>query len=472
MPEILDQLRQYGEAVERAATTKAGSERLGPMGQRQRGDDVIGSVHRGEPGPRGGQRSRRVFVAAVAALIVAAVGVGIAGWLRDAPQQIRSADERADMSLNDRIDSLDGSGRLATLVRSDDAASELSSEAVVLEAGAVGFVEVGPPWDGLAQTEPWIADGHCVSILAVVGCAAVVDQESGRRQTWATSHSGSFRLISDEGPGQPVLMFGTTPTPTLVATLLPDNAALLEVDFGGDLTGQIPVERTAALAVVPDARTFNVQVFDKAGDLIWQSVLELPDGPLDGLIGDELAGEGEAPGGEEIEPTTTLGADAIWPEPLDDGGPKAVAQRFAAGVLGWGYPLVTVDPEAAPDGPSWVTIASDSGPDVELLAVPFGDSGWGAVQIGEGTSIGIADRPEVGTRIDIQQIPGAAEVVVHIADLTGKTRAWQASLTNYAEPTSIVVPDLDIEEIATALILYNDLAGRTLAVHGGQYRAG
>lgn len=38
--------------------------------------------------------------------------------------------------------------------------------------------------------------------------------------------------------------------------------------------------------------------------------------------------------------------------------------------------------------------------------------------------------------------------------------------------SSIVVPDINIEDIATILILYNDLMGRTLTANGSQYGVG
>lgn len=187
--------------------------------------------------------------------------------------------------------------------------------------------------------------------------------------------------------------------------------------------------------------------------------------------GDAPAGEGD-PSGEPIEPTTTLGSDAIWPEPLDPAGPEAVAQRFASEVLGWETPQLTVRPVAAPDGPTWVTIGGDTPFDVTLQAFPFGDRGWGVIQIGDATSIGVAERPEGWTRVEIQNIPEVARVVVHIAELSGKTRAWEADLTDYVEPSSMVVPDLDIADIATILILYEDQTGRTLTVNGRQYGVG
>lgn len=187
--------------------------------------------------------------------------------------------------------------------------------------------------------------------------------------------------------------------------------------------------------------------------------------------GDSPVGEGD-PSGEPIEPTTTLGSDAIWPEPLEQAGPEAVAQRFASEVLGWAEPLLTVGPEAAPDGPTWVTIANITGFSVNLQVIPFGDSGWGVIQIGEAISAGVAERPEGGTAFQIIQIPDAARVVVHVADQSGKTRAWQADLTNHVEPRSIAVPDVEIEDLATILVLYNDQMGNTLAVNGSQYGVG
>lgn len=185
--------------------------------------------------------------------------------------------------------------------------------------------------------------------------------------------------------------------------------------------------------------------------------------------GDSPSGE-RPPSGEPIEPRTTLGSDAIWPEPLDQAGSEAVAQRFASEVLGWRNPPLTVGPEVAPDWPAWVAIEGDTAFDVTLQAFPFGDRGWGAIQIGDATSV--SERPAGWTEIEIHQVPGAARIVVHIADLSGKTRAWQADLTNYVEPRSIIVPDLDIEDIATILILYNDQMGNTLTVNGSQYGAG
>ena len=464
MLEIVDQLRRYGDAVERAAI-EAGAATAGRSGWQEGRLPAVDSADRAGSGSRSQQQSRRTLVIAIAAVLIAAAGVGLAVWLGDSPRQIEAA--VGEPGLDERIESLARSGQLATLALSDDAARELHSEAQVLAAETVGAVEIGPPPERLVQAAAWLVDGHCVAATAVLGCVAVVDQESGRRQTLVVSNDGGFHMISDQGSDQPILVYGSSPNPTLLATLLPAGAALVEVSFGSETIGQIPIEQTVAFAIPSEARSITVHIFADNGDLILQTMFELPDGLLDGLIGDQPAGEGD-PSAEELPPSTMLGSDAIWPEPLETAGPQALGQRFASEVLGWGNPQVTIDPEAAPNGPTWVTIANNAGPDIRMVVVPFGDSGWGTAQIGEPTVIGTTGRPGESL-IGIRQIPGATEVVIHIADVTGRTRAWHAGLTNYVEPTSVIVPHIENEQIASILVLYNDSMGRTLSAHGGQY---
>ncbi len=176
--------------------------------------------------------------------------------------------------------------------------------------------------------------------------------------------------------------------------------------------------------------------------------------------------------GEAIEPTVTLGSNALWPEPLDPGGPEAVAQRFASEVLGWDDALVTV----APEDPQWVTIARTTASDVELpevsfLVLPIG-GGWGVDEVGGPVPASTPAEPEGWTAFGLRQVPGAARVVVHIADRSGDTRAWQADLADGGEWGSIAVPDLNVNDIESVLVTYHDAAGAVIVADGRPYGNG
>ena len=169
------------------------------------------------------------------------------------------------------------------------------------------------------------------------------------------------------------------------------------------------------------------------------------------------------PVGEPIEPTVTLGSDAVWPEPLEQAGSEAVARRFASEVLGWEDLSLMAGGGVVIDGhPTRFTVENDIGSVVWLDIDVFRDDGWGVVDIGEPFGTSAAEQPEGGTRIEFAPCPGVTRVVVHIGDYNGKTRAWHADLTNYIEPRAIVLPDLDERGMASILVLYNDPTGRTL----------
>lgn len=168
---------------------------------------------------------------------------------------------------------------------------------------------------------------------------------------------------------------------------------------------------------------------------------------------------------QPVPPSITLGTDQIWPQPRNPSGPEAVAERFAREILGWETPIITPDPQAAENEPTWVTIADDAGHQLTMLMAPHGTDGWGAIQIGEPTRIGVA--PLGYASINPAAVPGAALVVIHVSTADGDTLAWQADLSD--SPGIVVLPGTQVGDVMTLLVYYQDEAGRILAVNGGQF---
>jgi hypothetical protein len=168
---------------------------------------------------------------------------------------------------------------------------------------------------------------------------------------------------------------------------------------------------------------------------------------------------------EAVEPTLTLGSWAIWPEPLEQAGPRVLAQRFAEEVLGWHDAVIVLDPDAGDDAPTWTTLADSQGHELKILATPVGADGWGILQIGSPTGLGAA--PLGYASIAPNAVAGAAQATIHAADSHGTTWAWRADLME--GPGTIVLPSIQASSIQTLLVTYQDADGYTVAASGGQF---
>jgi hypothetical protein len=224
---------------------------------------------------------------------------------------------------------------------------------------------------------------------------------------------------------------------------------LLETVFSESI-GDRSDMRTSFVLVDDDMTTVDASVFDTAGyQLEWD--------------GDDSE-TGPAVDGQSIEPSTTLGTELIWPEPSEPADPETVARRFAEEILGWDQPVITPDPDATPQSPTWMTISDGRGHEVDLLAIPSGD-GWGLVQIGDPT--GIATAPFGNASFTPNLSLGATTVVIHAAVRDGSTLAWQADLTT--KPGIVVLTDALMGDLLTILITYQDEDGQVIAAIGGQF---
>jgi hypothetical protein len=165
---------------------------------------------------------------------------------------------------------------------------------------------------------------------------------------------------------------------------------------------------------------------------------------------------------EPVEPTVTLGTGAVWPEPLEPAGPQVVAERFAREVLEWDSPTVTLDPEAEPNAPTFVTLDDGRGHQLNILTAPNGADGWGIYQIGNPTGLGVA--PLGYASIRPQAVADATRITIHVTNSEGITLAWQADLTG--SPGTIVLPGIQAGDVGAQLVTYEDADGNTLTAGG------
>ena len=165
-----------------------------------------------------------------------------------------------------------------------------------------------------------------------------------------------------------------------------------------------------------------------------------------------------------IEPHLTLGTTAIWPVHLESGGAVALAERFAREVLQW--PNATLGPldGAEPAAPTWATLNDPTGHETTILVSPFGNDGWGILQIGDPTGIGAGP---LGTATIPNGAPDAASATIHASDTTGLTYAWEADLT--AAPAHIALPGIEPWTVQSLLVTYHDEAGRITDAAGGSF---
>ncbi len=152
----------------------------------------------------------------------------------------------------------------------------------------------------------------------------------------------------------------------------------------------------------------------------------------------------------------------VWPNEAttaDRTSAISAASSFASEVIGLTPTTVTPDPEAAPDGPTWVELELDTA-SVRLLAVPTED-GWVVIQVGDGGPTVSADPPTAHAAA----VPGATDIEVRIDTTTGvSTEHLQAD--QLAEGIAL---GAGLDEIRSVIAIYRDSSGAVVAVHGGHY---
>ena len=87
------------------------------------------------------------------------------------------------------------------------------------------------------------------------------------------------------------------------------------------------------------------------------------------------------------------------------------------------------------------------------------------IQIGEPAGVGSAPLGYVS--INPTPVAGATQIVIHASNTVGSTLAWRAQLTD--SPGIVVLSGIQIGEVMTLLVIYQDADGQTLTASGGQF---
>lgn len=163
-----------------------------------------------------------------------------------------------------------------------------------------------------------------------------------------------------------------------------------------------------------------------------------------------------------MDPPSPGSGFAVWPNEAtatDRSSAPSAARSFATEVIGRTPTAVTADPEAAPDGPTWVDLELDTA-SVRLLAVPTKD-GWVVLQVGDGGPTVSADPPTAHAA----PVASATDIEVRI-DTTGGVNTVYVPVDQLADGVPI---DSDLDGIRSIIAIYRDSSGAVLAVHGGHY---
>jgi len=158
-----------------------------------------------------------------------------------------------------------------------------------------------------------------------------------------------------------------------------------------------------------------------------------------------------------------LGDVGIWPSGGGAPSPAALAEDFAASVLGWPDAIVATDPSLTGD-PTWVTI-QDPGTDARLraLSVPTVDTDhWRFIQIGSGLTL---EPGGAGIRVAVSTPPPEADRIVAYASTNTGTKSFQGPVDNTI--ASIELTGMtDRNELRSILVLYKTANGQVLKAAG------
>lgn len=187
---------------------------------------------------------------------------------------------------------------------------------------------------------------------------------------------------------------------------------------------------------------------------------------LIGRDGSEPASLSAPPPATNARPPTTTVAPGTgqfaWPAPPRDY--DTVSQligAFTDDVLGWTAYDIVGDLNDQDEPQSFTLHNNTIGASVPAIATPS-PHGWGFVQLGASGMSASFDQPDQ-TTLEFPEDPAAESysVTVHLTDGT--------TIDSTATAGLIDLPGIELEQIASALVVGVDADGQTVAVSGGQF---
>jgi hypothetical protein len=161
----------------------------------------------------------------------------------------------------------------------------------------------------------------------------------------------------------------------------------------------------------------------------------------------------------------------VWPgavvDPaIDRSTPGATAAAFSLDILREAPTLVTPDPDAPPDGPTWVTVELVGGATVRILTAPSGETaGYVVLQLGDGgPGVAVEPPPAHATLPDPPPRATTAEIVVQTT--TGTQRA---GLSDDEIRTRTITLDVDVRELTSLVVVWRGADGAVVGADGGHF---
>lgn len=249
---------------------------------------------------------RRSWIAGAAAAVVV-VSVGALA--------LRGASDRSDETIStpDSVVLADPPAPSPDTLRIAPAAGispqRLAADALVFEAEGVGVIEVGPPSVAMVEERPDLEGADCVATSS--GYACQQDTDTGP-QASTSSSSGGFALTTSRlTPAGTFVFVEQGGAQAVVVSGLDPGVVSVEIEAGGLLWRQTPVDGTVAVPFDPSAPSVHLRAVGSDGSLIWTESLTMPRAELPA----EPAAEGA--GSIRVAPGATV-ADVV--ELIDSAG--------------------------------------------------------------------------------------------------------------------------------------------------------
>lgn len=167
------------------------------------------------------------------------------------------------------------------------------------------------------------------------------------------------------------------------------------------------------------------------------------------------ADEAQVPAAESVQ----LGSTWIWSS--GDTTAQAAADAFATLVLRSGPPAPVSS--AAPSDPTWFSFPTPEG-DVRGLFAPGVDGTWTLLQIGSGLSLIVGEN---GLELNLPDAPVSARSATLYIAADGHTSA--TPIAHDALERVRVALGPDVNEVASALVVYLDVEGQFVGATGGVF---
>ncbi len=226
-------------------------------------------------------RRHRGRLLAVAVVVVVVGGAAAYVASRSASTQLESGPAGQDGGGPDAAEETAVAVEELTITPTNEEPRRLSADGAVFVAEGVGNIEVGSPSETLLAEQSWLERARCVATATGVGCApaegvvAGSPPEAGHDIYGSHTGFGYHVTMAPSSPNGPFIFLEQNSS--VIVGGLPEAAATVEANMGGQLFLQRPEAGTAAFPLSASVTSIRIQAHDAQGVLVWDSLaFDLP----------------------------------------------------------------------------------------------------------------------------------------------------------------------------------------------------